>query len=83
MIITLMFLLLHSVFLYIILHLPLSIPYACSDTTLAALNLLLKSFSFASLVGTVNALSNHDLGGKAESPTVTKGTSPYSGNFKT
>ena len=33
----------HSVFLYFIRNLPFNMPYACSETTLAALNFLLKT----------------------------------------
>ena len=75
--------LLSSVFLYRIHHLPLSIPYACSETNLAPLNFVLKFFSFASLVESRNALINHEREGNAASPTVVKGICPYPGYSKT
>lgn len=46
----LMFLSLHSVFLYRTLHRPLSMPYTCSDTTHAEHSLLLKYTFLASLM---------------------------------
>lgn len=75
--------LLHSVFLHKSLHHPFSMPWACSDTTLADLNLLLKFFCLGHLVVSGYAFSSHALGGKAESPTVVKGICPYPGNGNT
>lgn len=77
----LMFFLLQSTFLKSSRHRPLSIPYACSDTTRADLNFLLKLISARSLVVSGKAFISHIRDGKALSPTVTKGISPYSGRF--